>query len=84
MPSNLGTGHLQVRLKFWVCLHKMATVDDQELSQVLARYYSCQLSTVVVESQACAERLTQMLRHSNSYLPDMLPMEHCHVKSVLP
>lgn len=58
----------------------MATVDNQEVSRVLAHYYRRQMSTVVVKSQACAERLTQMLTHSNSYLPDILPMDHCHVK----
>lgn len=55
---------------------KMATVQDPALSKVLAYYYDSELSTLVVRSSTCAQRLKQRLQQKQACLPDILPLDH--------
>ena len=54
----------------------MATVENQQLAEVLAEVYIQELGYVVVETGACRERLVTLLQTKNLPVPDVLSYEH--------
>lgn len=57
-------------------LAELATVDDIQLSQVLAATFRGLLPVLVVRTSDCIKRLTQRLQHLQLPRPDMLSLSH--------
>lgn len=57
-------------------LAELATVDDTELSQVLATNYRSLLPVLVVKTSDCIKRLGQHLQQQQLPCPDMLSLSH--------
>lgn len=58
-------------------LAMLATVEDANLSQVLATYYSSTLAVLVVESSNCEQRINTLLGKQGLPLPDVFPLTLC-------
>ena len=54
---------------------KLATVDNQTLSEILAEKLYDSLTYVVVESTECRERLCRTLEKKRLPCPDILPYD---------
>ena len=57
-------------------LAELATVDDPQLSQVLAANYRSLLNVIVVKSQGCIARLKHHLQQHQMPMPDTLSLTH--------
>ena len=57
-------------------LAQLATVDDTALSQILAAQYRSLLPVLVVQTNACTQRMTQALAQAQLPMPDVLSLSH--------
>ena len=58
-------------------LAELATIEDANLSKVLAHFYSSHLAVLVVESRQCEQRMNLLLGGSKLLVPDILVLDLC-------